>query len=98
MGWAGGGGLRWSAHPLGGAVCRVLPAFAPAPWKWQLGFGLFVSCWSYLPQLSSLLLFLVPYTFFVLLLEEVFVQVQTVRAVKGPQSQPVSLSLDYENK
>ena len=41
--------LRWSAHSFGGVICRDLvkyPAFVPTPQKWQLDFGLFVSCCS----------------------------------------------------
>ena len=40
--------LGWSAHPLGGAVCRghaQYPAFAPGSLEVAVGlFGLFVSC------------------------------------------------------
>ena len=47
-GWLGW--LRWSAHPLGGAVCRVRVQY-PAFGSWLLRngswvFGLFVSCCS----------------------------------------------------
>ena len=43
------GWLGWSAHPCVGAACRDHaqdPILLPAHQKWQLGFGLFVACWS----------------------------------------------------
>ena len=45
VGWAGGDLLRWSARPLSVAVgSYAIPCFLlPAPQKWQLVCGLFVS-------------------------------------------------------
>ena len=78
-GWVRGW-LRWSAHPLGGGVCRghaQCPAFAPdtqfllpALQKLQLGLFFFLSfCifWSRIClSCAGTQLFLVPYSFFVL--------------------------------
>lgn len=47
--------LRWSAHPLGGAVCRD-----QGSWVW----GLFASCSQMAPSAACTQLFLVPSSFF----------------------------------
>ena len=73
-GWAGE--VRCFADPVGGAVCKGLvqyPLFAfntlfllRALQRWQLGFWSFHILLSIdLPQLASMQLFLVPYSFFV---------------------------------
>ena len=54
----GRGWLRWSAHRLGGALCRdhvQYPAFAPG--TSQLGLDLFVSCCHNFPQLHIVIIF-----------------------------------------
>ena len=48
--------LRWSAHPLGGAVCRD-----QGSWVW----GLFASCSQLAQSAACTQLFLVPSSFFV---------------------------------
>ena len=97
--------LRWSAHPLGGAVCRghaQYPAFPPkpplfllAPQKWPLVFLVFF-VHNYLLSIicyncTCKQVFLVPYNLFVFCCR-MFVQVQALQQkVPGPRAQPVSL-------
>lgn len=48
--------LSWSAHPLGGAVCRApgqYPRSLWAPQKWQLSCGLFVPYCPSSPHLGK---------------------------------------------
>ena len=59
--------------------------------KWQLGFSLFVSFVQNLPQLHMLTVIFSPLEFLcILLLQEMFVQVQALQQRSlGPRSQPV---------
>ena len=68
------GWLRWSAHPLSGAVCKVhgqYPAFAPETSELAVGFLLFLYFVYNLPQLHMYSYFTPLYFLCVLLLEEV---------------------------
>ena len=61
--------LRWSAHPLGGVVCRVhaqYPAFSPSTPEGAVGFWLFCILWLIIcPNCACVQFFFVPYRFFV---------------------------------
>lgn len=64
------GWLRWSAHPLGGAVCRDHAAstllLLLEPQKWQLGFGRFCTSFFIIcPGCTCRQLFSACYGFFV---------------------------------
>ena len=95
------GRLRWSAHPLGGAVCRdhaQYPVFAPGSSKVAVGFLVFLYLVVHnLPQLRVYAVIFSPFYFLcILLLEKTFVQVQALQhcskgsQVPGFRSQPVS--------
>ena len=61
--------LRWSAHPLGGVVCRVhaqYPAFSPSTPEGAVGFWLFCILWLIIcPNCGCMQFFLVSCSFFV---------------------------------
>ena len=66
--WVGPEWIRWSAHPLGGAVCRDharYPAFAPGTWEVAAGFWPFCILFILCPSRACVQLFLVPYSFFI---------------------------------
>ena len=63
------GWLRWSAHPLGGALCRdhtQYPAFAPSTSEVAVGFWPFcILLFIIFPNCACMQLSLVPYSFFI---------------------------------
>ena len=78
--WIGGsGGLPPAlVVPCAGIMCSIVLSLL-APQKWQLDFGLFVSC-HYLPQLLMHVVIFSPLEFLcILFLKEMFVQMQALQ-------------------
>ena len=84
------GWLGWSAHPLGGTVCRRHARFPPcAPgsssWLLEVGFLVFLYLVHKLPREAVHAVIFSPLLLPILLLEERFVQIQALqRRVPGP--------------